>query len=338
MFEQRDFFEEQADAQSGLTIGGRQIAAGQIGAWLLHLAKLLVLLYTGYHGIHASVAYGGGGLGTFFQAAGIVVVELTLLGLYLAFVGAYINDGIQRWIAFAVYGIGLLTVILTSVADSIATAGYDIPAALLLYLQFGLPVSPVVMLLGGFLVHYFEPTAVRGRAESSKREELAEVKFQAWMASQSADLTAKKTVANAMLNAKTSAAQQIAAQFQSPDVQAAIKATALANLPALLTSIGINPETLDLNKDGRITADEVAAAGLTAGDDKTYALQAMEPNGRWRDLSTGHGGDDLWLVYEEMKQTSQRPLRFVSRHAGEEEEMGVFHPTPAPYVNGASIN
>lgn len=262
MFEQRDFFEEQADARAGLTIGGRSIAAGQIGAWMLHVAKLLVLLYTGYHGIHASVAYGGGGLGTFFQAAGIVVVEITLLGLYLAFIGAYINDGVQRWIAFSVYGIGLLTVILTSIADSIATAGYVIPPALLLYLQFGLPVSPVVMLLGGFLVHYFEPTAVRGREEASQKEELADTKFQAWKASQSADLTAKKLVANAMLNAKTAAAQQIATQFKSPEVQAAIKATALANLPTLLSSIGIDPGVLDLNKDGQITAGEVAAAGL----------------------------------------------------------------------------
>lgn len=341
MFEQRDFFEEQADARAGLTIGGRSIAAGQIGAWMLHVAKLLVLLYTGYHGIHASVAYGGGGLGTFFQAAGIVVVEITLLGLYLAFIGAYINDGVQRWIAFSVYGIGLLTVILTSIADSIATAGYAIPPALLLYLQFGLPVSPVVMLLGGFLVHYFEPTAVRGREEASQKEELAETKFQAWKASQSADLTAKKTVANAMLNAKTAAAQQIATQFKSPEVQAAIKATALANLPTLLSSIGIDPGVLDLNKDGQITAGEVLAAAPAQEEvPKSYALQAQEPDGRWRDLGTETTGErgDLWSVYEEMKTTSQRPLRFVERRAGEEDVMDVFRPTAAVGVNGHSQN
>lgn len=269
MFQQKDYFD---DGITAVTSG--QNVAGRIGAALLHAIKLLVLGYTGWHGIHAASAYSGPGIGAITGAAGIVVTELSLLGLYLAFVGHYVGGGVQRWIAFAVYALGLATVILTSIADSFLNASLPLPVFLQNYLHFGLPVSPIAMLLGAFLVHYFHADSVRGRAEAGLREGLAEVRFKAWLASQAADLENRKIVANAMLNAKAAAAVELSAQFQSPGVQSAIKQAAHTALPSLLASIGVDTAAGSGPKTGQPAADFLPTAaplqqhanGKAAGD------------------------------------------------------------------------
>lgn len=260
MFE-KDYFQDDRPAgpgKSGRVVGG-------VGMWGLHLAAVTFALYSGYHGISATVNYrAAGGLGQAAGIVGIVTIELVLLSLYLAWHNGRITGAAQSIAAGVTAAVGFILACLGIVADSQLQAGYELSGWLSVYLSWGLPIAPAVMALGALLTHELDPTQLRARRESNERDEMEELRFTAHIAAMRAELEAARTVANMQLNARTSAARQIGAWYGSDAAQKAITATALQNAPNLLRSIGVDVDAAD-------QLDQEPGAGLDA------AASTVEP-------------------------------------------------------------
>jgi hypothetical protein len=233
----RDYFSEDATAEPSRA--GRVV--GNVGAWGLHLAKVAFLVYSGYHGISASWNYAGNSdLARLAQMFGIIVLEITLLSLYLAWHNQRITGAAQSIAAGVTYATGFVLAGLGVVADSQLHAGATMAPWLVTYLTWGLPLAPAIMALGALLTHELAPEQLRGRKEAEERGRFAEDRFSAHIAGLRAELEAYKSIANMQLNAKASAARQIAAWYNSDKAQSAITGTALQNAPALLRAIGVD--------------------------------------------------------------------------------------------------
>ena len=253
MFE-KDYFQQETQAGPGR--GGRVV--GGVGMWGLHLAAVTFALYSGYHGISATVYYrAAGGLGQVAGIVGIVTIELVLLSLYLSWHNGRITGAAQSIAAGVTGAVGFTLACLGIVADSQLQAGLELSPWLALYLHWGLPIAPAVMALGALLVHELDPGQLRARRESNERSELEEAKFMAHVAGLRAELEAARIVANMQLNAKSAAAKQVAAWYGSDQAQRAITATALKSAPSLLRSIGVDVDAADL--------DQLDAAASTVG-------------------------------------------------------------------------
>jgi hypothetical protein len=242
----KDYF--QADVSAGPDRSGQVV--GKIGNWGLHAAKVAFLIYSGYHGISASISYAGNNdLARVAQIVGIVVLEVTLLSLYLAWHNQRITGAAQSIAAGATYVVGFLLACLGIVADSQLHASLTMSSWLVGYLKWGLPVAPAVMALGSLLVHELAPEQLRGRTQATERNKFTNEQFNAYMAGQRAEMEAAKTIRNMQLNAQASAARQIAQWYASDHAQQAITATAMQNAPALLRAIGVNiddvPDVID---------------------------------------------------------------------------------------------
>lgn len=251
----KDFFTEQQTAgpdKAGQFVGGA-------GAWGLHLAKVLFLLYSGYHGISASWGYAGNSeLARAAQTFGVIVLEITLFSVYLAWHNQKITGVPQSIAAGITYAIGFILACLGIVADSQVHAGVTMSSLLVWYLKWGLPLAPAVMAFGTVLTHELAPEQLRGRKQANELLTFAEDQFKALLAGQRAEMDAAKTIKNMQLNAKASAAQQIAAWYASDEAQQAITKTALDNAPALLRSIGVNIEDVpDVNESGDFDLEDL---------------------------------------------------------------------------------
>ncbi|MCI0398823.1 MAG: hypothetical protein L0332_24260 [Chloroflexi bacterium] len=253
----KDYFTE--DVAAGPNKTGRTV--GTIGAWGLHLVKVAFLVYSGYHGINASWTYAGNGdLARVAQTVGIVVLECTLFGLYLAWHNQRITGAAQSLAAGATYALGFLMACLGVVADSQLNSGVGLASVLAWYLRWGLPVAPALMALGAVLTHELAPEQQRARRQSAELLTFAEDRFTAHVAGRRAELDAAKTIANMQLNARSAAARQIAQWYASDHAQRAITATALQNAPALLRAIGVNVDDVpDVNQSGELDLEDLVA-------------------------------------------------------------------------------
>lgn len=280
MFE-KDYFQD--DQPAGPGRGGRVV--GGVGMWGLHLAAVTFALYSGYHGISATVYYrAAGGLGQVAGIVGIVTIELVLLSLYLSWHNGRITGAAQSIAAGVTGAVGFILACLGIVADSQLQAGLELSPWLALYLHWGLPIAPAVMALGALLVHELDPGQLRARRESNERTELEEAKFMAHVAGLRSELEAARIVANMQLNAKAAAAKQVAAWYGSDQAQRAITATALQNAPNLLRAIGVD---VDAANHGQ-PADLDQGAGLDAAAAKVGA--AVSTNGHGGPAFFGQGG------------------------------------------------
>lgn len=257
MFDNQDFFQKNVNAEPGEA----SKFVGGIGSWGLHLAKIAFLIYSGYHGIHATAVYRGDSqLAAAAGIVGIVVIEIVLLSLYLAWHNGKITGGPQMIAAGVTYAIGFVLACLGIVADSQLQAGYPLEGWLVSYLYWGLPIAPAIMALGALLTHELAPSQLRQREQEKEEVAFEKERFAAHMAGKRAELEAAKAITNANLNAKSSAAKQIAAHYQSDEVQSAIRRTALGSVPSLLRAIGVDPSTIpDMNGNGRLDTGDVAA-------------------------------------------------------------------------------
>ena len=65
---------------------------GSIGLWLLHLVMLTFAIYSGAHGINASLGFAGSsGFAKAAQVIGIITIEVVLIGIYLSFLNGRIT-------------------------------------------------------------------------------------------------------------------------------------------------------------------------------------------------------------------------------------------------------
>lgn len=244
-----DFFSHDDSSPSR---AGRLV--GTAGLWLLHLAKVGFLIYSGYHGISATANYRGQlGLAAAAGIVGIVVVEVVLLALYLAWHNQRITGTAQSLAAGGTYAIGFCLACMGIVADSQIHAGMAISPWLASYVGWGLPVAPAIMAFGALLTHELDPHQLHARRKAVELAAWTEAQFVAHMAAERAKMAQQKLLANMQLNAKQTAAQQIAQWYNTPQAQNAITAAAMQNAPALLRAIGIPVADVDVdaNRNGR---------------------------------------------------------------------------------------
>ncbi len=255
MFEKDYFAEDEhiGPGRSGVVMGG-------VGAWGLHLAKVAFLVYSGYHGISATATYRGQSeLAAAAGIVGIIVVEIVLFSLYLAWHNQRITGTEQSIAAGVTYVIGFLLAGMGIIADSQLQAGMELSPWLQAYLRWGLPIAPAVMAFGALLTHELAPAQLRARRQTADLQEHAELEFEAHLAMRRAEMDVAKMVRNLQLNAKASTARQIASWYSSDQAQQAISGTAMQNAPALLRAVGIDVADIpDTNRNGRLDPTEIA--------------------------------------------------------------------------------
>ena len=230
----KDFFaNDEAAGRAAPFLGG-------LGAAILHSVVVTLLIYSGYHGIHASRSYRESqGLGNAAGIVGILIIEFVLLGLYLAYFYRRITGETQKYLAAATFSIGIVMSALGIVGDSLMQADIPLPSWLSTYLTLGLPVAPVVMAIGAGLVMAAEPKLIRQIKGALKREDFEEKRHTARMKAEDAKLTVAQNTANVQLNALDMTGQYVLAAYRTPEVQAFIQQAALANLPEVLRGAGI---------------------------------------------------------------------------------------------------
>jgi len=229
----RDFFADDGSSAKTPIMGG-------IGALILHLVVIALLIYSGYHGIHASARYREAqGLGNVAGIVGILIIEFVLLGIYLAYFYRRITGDGQKYAAAATFGIGVAFSALGIVGDSLLQADIPLPSWLGTYLTFGLPIAPVIMGIGAAAVLATEPKLNRQIKAVLKQEDAAEKRHTARMKAEDAKLKVAQSAANLQLNTLQMTAEYAHAAYRAPEVQQAIQAAALANLPELLRGAGV---------------------------------------------------------------------------------------------------
>lgn len=259
-FTPENVFQEEAPEQSG-----KSRFAGAIGMWLIHLCKAAFIIYSATHGISASWNYAGNeDWQKLAQIAGIVIVEISLAGLYLAFMNHKIRDDKQVVTAGIAYAIGFLLASFGIVADSHINSGDTLPTWLGGYLQWGLPLAPAVMVVGGILIHYMEPDRTRQRRQKQQQEKLEDAKFDAGIAQQQAELEEAKMVKGLQLASRKAVVGELYKVYTGEAIQQAIQRTALDNLPALLRAAGIHLDGALPSGEG---ANDAAAPTVTMAAD-----------------------------------------------------------------------
>jgi len=231
-----DFFKED-DVGENSKLGQ---LGGKIGSWLLHLAAVAFLIYSGAHTIHASWIYASNNLAMkITQITGIVIAEAVLFGLLLAWHNQKITGVPQKVVAVFGYLIGFVLVCLGIVADSMTNSGGALPRWLGLYMIWGLPISPAIMGLLAVLVHELAPEQLQKQRQAAELEDHKEQIFKAKISGMKAELQTIKTIANMQLNGRQSVAIELQEAYNSDEIKEAIKETALKNLPALMAEAGI---------------------------------------------------------------------------------------------------
>jgi hypothetical protein len=237
-FNVSEYFSEESSGPSpaGAAIGG-------LGIWLLHLVKLLFVLYTAGHSINASRLYAGSGeLATIGQIVGIISIEATMIGLYLAAYNGKISGAKQQIAAGAAYLGCFMLAALGVVADSWLNAGRELIPTLSLYMSWLLPLAPFFAIAGGLAVHFLAPEKARAMRQLEQERQLAEAHFRAQMASELAKLEESKTIKAMQLKSRQAVLEQLYQVYTGADIQEAIRQTAIQNAPYLLRQAGINVE------------------------------------------------------------------------------------------------
>lgn len=260
MFENEDYFQSYED--SGLAEQGNLGKFGRVlGKWLGFGTIFTVLAFSAYHGISATATYRAGSfLGILTGTVGIITVEVILLSLILRWHNRDISGTAQRVAALAAMAVGFILSFLAIITDSRLNAGLELTAELSFYLLWILPASPLFMMAMNHIVEELEPGQLWSVRAAEEERRFKETKFTASMAAANAELEAAKAIWNAQLNAKVSAAKQIAVHYQGEDVQRAIRQSALGSVPALLRHIGVDPSAIpDINGNGNLDVGDVAA-------------------------------------------------------------------------------
>jgi hypothetical protein len=213
---------------------------GNAGHFLLHIVEALFLIYSAYHGIHATTTYrAAAGLGNLAGILGIVAIEVTMLAIYLAWVNHKLSGSKQQIAAFATYAVGFIFACLGIIGDSQLQAGIPVSSWISIYLTTILPAAPAIMAVGGFLIVMTGPEATRRRSEAEDEQDILEDEHNLRMDLRRAEAQAAAQLKAIELDTKLALASQMKQYVSSPAAQSAIIATAERDAPALLRAIGI---------------------------------------------------------------------------------------------------
>lgn len=278
----QDFFADEAPAAQTKT---NRIVGG-IGLWILHLIKGALLCYTAYHGIHAASLYATDNISLAFQVLGFIVVDLTMLGIYVAYLNKSLAGKSEQLAAAIVYTICLAIAGAAVVIDSqIAIAGVEsLTGWSRSYFNFVLPFAPLVAGVGAAVIHVVDED---NRAEQHQHQrhrenerQLADAQHSAQIQSALAELQKQKAVKNMQLGSQLYVAQQLNELVKQPAMLRVLHQQAARDLPALLQAVGIESGSFMLNA-GQQHSDDIADLLQRAveAQQRTEPVNIVEPVG-----------------------------------------------------------
>lgn len=214
---------------------------GRAGHMTLHIVAVLFLIYSAYHGIHATTTYRAAtGLGNIAGIVGIIAIEATMLAIYLAWVNHKINGAAQQVAAGVTYAVGFIFACLGIIGDSQMQAGVPLTPWIATYLTTILPAAPAVMSVGAFITVMLGPEATRQRNAAEDEQDILEEEHELALQLRRAEATAAAQLRALELDTKLALAAQMKQYVSSPAAQAAIIATAERDAPAMLRALGIH--------------------------------------------------------------------------------------------------
>lgn len=218
--------------------GGKTV--GTIGMWGLHLVAILFMIYSAYHGIHATTNYrAASGLGNIAGILGIISIEITLASLYLAAVHHKILGSNMQFAAGITAAIGFTIAALSIVGDSQMQAGMTPPPWLNTYLTVVLPAAPVLMALGTAITLLVSPLAARMRTEAEDLNVVAEQEHDMTMQTRLVEAQAEMTARQIELDTKLALLAHLEEYAKGPDARRMIAATAEREGPNVLRAAGV---------------------------------------------------------------------------------------------------
>lgn len=283
------FFDEDDEEPSGISE-----TVATIGVWLLHACKVAFLAYSGVHGVSAAWNYAGSSeWQKATQIVGILVIEFTLLGLYLAYMNGGIKGSGQVVAAGATYAAGFVLALLGIVADSQINAELEMSSWLVMYLKWGLPLAPGLMAVGGLATHALEPSKLRARERDREQHKLEQAKFKARMANEKIALDEAKAIRAMQVQSRQAVLQRLYSVYTGDEVQRAIAATAVHNAPALLRAAGVDIDLLPATVDEPDQAkDQQSDLIERIQADPDLMAQLAELVGEHRDTKSPNGHRD----------------------------------------------
>lgn len=223
---------------------GSSLVVGKIGLWLLHAVMITFAIYSGAHGVNASLRYAGNNtFSTVAQIVGIISIESVLIGIYLSLLNGRITGSSQMIVTQIVFGFGFLFALAGIVADSQLNAGGTISRELELYLRWGLPIAPGIVAFGALLIHALSPESIRYRKEQEQKRELSELTFAAGMKLERARFEEELSKRGLQIMSQTAVIRELEHIYQSPEFRDAIQRTAIERAPGLFSEVGIQIES-----------------------------------------------------------------------------------------------
>lgn len=216
------------------------LVVGKIGLWILHIVMFTFALYSGAHGINASLQYAGNsGFSKLAQIIGIVTIEAVLIGIYLSSLNGRITGASQTIVAGTVFSIGFILALSGIVADSQINSGAELTPAIGFYLSWGLPIAPGIMSLGALLIHVLSPESLRYRKEDQQKRDLNELEFEARLGLERARAEEELSKKGLQLLSRKAVFRELENIYQSAEFREAIKRTAIERAPELFSEAGI---------------------------------------------------------------------------------------------------
>lgn len=213
---------------------------GSIGLWLLHLVMLTFAIYSGAHGINASLGFAGSsGFAKAAQVIGIITIEVVLIGIYLSFLNGRITGASQSIAAGITFALGFALALTGIVADSQVNSGLIVSREIRFYLTWILPIAPGFMSLGALLIHVLSPHTLQYRKQDQQKRELEELSFSASLAIERARAEEEISKKGLQLLSRKAVFRELETIYQSAEFREAIKRTAIDRAPELFSEAGI---------------------------------------------------------------------------------------------------
>lgn len=283
MINPKSFFGSEQDTErspSSRVVGG-------IGYWLLHLVLVTFAIYSGAHGVSASLRYAGNSeFAQIAQIIGILVIETVLLGLYLAWLNGKITGAGQSIAAGVTFALGFSLALMGIIADSQINSGNVVSPMIELYLRWGLPIAPGFMALGALLVHMLDPRSLQFYRIDRQRRELEDYEFSARMALEKARAEEELSKRGLQILSRKSVLRELESIYQSAEFREAIKRTAVDRAPELFSEAGILIGKVTIPGEAIETPEDSETAPIRPARERE---KAGSPNGHAR------GGEDDFL-------------------------------------------
>lgn len=242
MFEQTDYikeFQEQVEQDSGIeATQGRD-------KWLRGAITLFAVLVAGYttvHGISATLHYRASGTaGLITGVVGIIVLEGLFLVLSHGLIhGTFKGSKLHVSLMVLAAAVALVFMLMNTVIDAQLNADMVLSTNMATYFRYILPISSVIATVLALAGLYFAPDAERARQRGEAVNAHKQQQFITYMAARNAELMVQRTIANAQLAGRISAAKTVASHYQSEEVRRLIEGAAVGSVPALLRAIGVD--------------------------------------------------------------------------------------------------